>query len=316
MLNKNQKKFFIILFIFGLVALLPTLIVSILNIANQREMIKSSIENEAFRLAKTMASQEQKNLDTIKNVLISLSKYAEISDKNNNDCNRSMKTLLDYFNEPFPLYFNLTVANINGDVICSALDASGNVNLSDRYYFRQTIETEDMSFSGYSIGRITKKPALLFSYPIKDESGRINLVAVISINIEMLNKQATNLNLLNNDPSMTMTLLDDKNYIIIRQPENEDLIGTIWPEGKISNFKETQEGVGEGVDLDGVKRIFGFTTIPQESGPSHFNLLVGLSQDKINKEIIENKKIDIIIFVAGIIIAVLSSWLVGKKYFE
>src|SRR5215475_13654847 len=59
-----------------------------------------------------------------------------------------------------PDYLNFGLVETNGNIFCSAQPFDGTVNISDRSYFRQVLQTKKFSMGLFQIGRLTGQQAL------------------------------------------------------------------------------------------------------------------------------------------------------------
>ena len=81
------------------------------------------------------------------------------------------------------------VADLRGDVNCLSLDMSAPINIADRRYFRDALETRTLAVGDYLVGRKGGVPAIHFSRPIFSEDGTLRGVVFIPLNLEWLAQQ-------------------------------------------------------------------------------------------------------------------------------
>jgi len=147
----------------------------------------------------------------------------------------------------------------NGDVFASAPAISKPINNADRPWFQRLVQSRDFVIGEYAIGRITGKPTVVFGYPVLDPAGKLVTVLAAGLDIERLQETLMNIEL---PDGSTLTVIDNDGTIIFRFPDPEKLIGRDMPEKPIVKAILTQkEGVQEGTGLDGVHRLYGYTTI-------------------------------------------------------
>lgn len=98
------------------------------------------------------------------------------------ECSATLATALAATAE----FVQFGVAGLDGVVRCSALPLAAPVDVSDRSWFRTTVETGDFAVGDYQVGRITKRPTVNFGYPVRDARGGLVGVAFAAVDLEQL----------------------------------------------------------------------------------------------------------------------------------
>jgi PAS domain S-box-containing protein len=105
---------------------------------------------------------------------------------------------------------NYTVADRNGDVVCSGRLDNRNVNIADRPHFQQALRNRRPVLSGHAVARASGKDALLLAVPVLDDAGEVVEVASIAIAGEPLTQGLVD----GNSVPTTLALLDRSGILV------------------------------------------------------------------------------------------------------
>jgi steroid delta-isomerase-like uncharacterized protein len=200
-----------------LVALLPALGLLIVTANEQRDQAVESGENNARQLASLAAADQQRLIESTRQLLVVLARLPEVS-SGDPACDGLLADLLGQF----PIYANLGVIAPDGTLVCSAVPPPGPLNLSERTYFRRAVETGQFAVGEYQIGLVTEKPVLNCGYPILDGKGNLLGVVYASINLAALGQFAAEAEL---DKGAILTVFDRNGTVLVRRPDEGDLVG-------------------------------------------------------------------------------------------
>ncbi|HXF44146.1 MAG TPA: hypothetical protein VNK70_01645 [Candidatus Paceibacterota bacterium] len=297
---KNILRFFVI----TAFILVPITVFAGFLAYRQLKIAETEIGLDAERLARIIANQETQRLEDIRNFLIGITQFAEFRNQDIAGCNKTLELLLTKINVPVPTYYNIAIADRNGDVFCSALPPGQQVvNVADRYYFKRALRTRTFSIGEYQIGRITKKQSLNFGYPIINEKGEVTYVAIAALNLEAFHADSD-------------FIVTDRQGTILAYPGEPARIGTAFSFDFNQEVHDAATGFFKSKGPDGQSYIFGFAALPSEPREDHLHIIVGVSEARaltaINKSLAKN----IVWFVISTIIAFFLGWLLSGKLLE
>ncbi len=252
-------------------ALVPILVAAVVFYFNLISIAKQEAAVNAEREARIIANQETLVFEGIRNILIGVSQFTEVKNANARDCNEEMSILLNHINTPTKQFMNIGVLDFKGNLFCGALPFSGNVYAGDRDYFKRTVASRDFSFGNYQVGRVTGQPTMNFGYPVIDETGSVRFVIFVALDLDALNETIGKAKI---PGGSTLTITDEDDAVLVRYPRVEGLLGTAWGKDVLSDV-HGEEGFKEGLDVDGVPRVFGFSRIYSPSGLNHLHVIVG-----------------------------------------
>jgi C4-dicarboxylate-specific signal transduction histidine kinase len=293
-------------------ALLPFFLITVFLAFKINAIAEERATLEASRLVRVVENQQEQVFRNIRNTLISLVEFAEVDKEhlNTGSCNQTFASLLEHINRKEQMYNNLLLVNPQGDVVCSALNESGKVNLADRNYFQRVLQKRDFVIGDYIIGRLTGNPTLTVAYPILEENGEVKLVAVGALNLGWINESAKRINTLESGPILVVTERDGK--IIAQHPDGLTWVGQVfYPE----TAKNKTEASFKTLWLNNLPYLFSYVRLPLDAqlGEDHLKFYLGIPNTQISN-FIEKEIVNYFIILFAIVgVFSLAGWLVSKK---
>lgn len=83
---------------------------------------------------------------------------------------------------------NILIADAGGSVWASALPLVAATSVADRLFFKNALASGMFSSGEYMVGRIRGTPVFGFAYPVKNSSGRISDVIIVTVPLDMYSK--------------------------------------------------------------------------------------------------------------------------------
>ncbi len=239
-----------------LAAALPGVGLNVYDGLEQQELASAAVEQNALRLAREISREHERYIEGARQLLTSLVRLPEVQKL---QANRTGAFFADILRQ-FPIYTNLGAAKPNGDLFASGLPLKAPLNIADRPYFQQLLKTRDFTISEYQIGRLSGKPNITIAYPAVDKSGAVQAVVFVGLSLDWFERFLVALQLPN---GAVVTLRGHDGTVITRYPDPEKWIGR--PAAGTPVFKAILSHEGEGTvttpGLDGVRHLYGFTTL-------------------------------------------------------
>ena len=240
-------------------AVIPALGMMLYTAAEGRQKAATQAQQEALRLARLAANEQEHLVEGAYQLLIALARLPEVRSGDLSACSALFADLMAQYRR----YTNFVVTEPDGDVFCSSQPLTGPVNFADRAWFQQAVETRDFTIGEYLIGRITGRALVVFAYPILDAAGQVQAVVSAGLDLAWLNELVAEAQL---PPGSTFTVTDRNGTILARHPDPEKWVGQTMPESSIVKTILTQqaEGVAEAAGVDGVTRLYAFNGFEPE----------------------------------------------------
>ena len=292
------------LMILVLTVILPLLGLIAYNDYEEISQKRLSVLNESLRQAQNASLIYSQLITEARQTLFILSQMPEFQQQDREACSKILTSVLKQSEG----LTNLTAIKLNGDVIASAIASAKPINYSDREWFKRLVQTRSFVIGEYLIGRITGKPTLTFAYPILNSTGQLRTILALGLDLDRIGKKMADIHL---PEGATLTVIDSNDTIILRFPDPEKLVGKSMPEKPIVKAILTQkEGVQEGIGVDGVRRLNGFTTIGSGIGAIH--VIVSTQEEVAYAEVRrETVRSFVLVGLVGVL-ALLGAWLFGR----
>ena len=157
----------------------------------------------------------------------------------------------------------------------------GEVNLADRSWFKKVTKDQTFTIGEFQFGVISKKNIVVFSSPVFDSKNQIKYIVSAGLDLRWLQEVSEQLDL----PEGSVTfVIDRKGLILSRTPNGEDWVGKSFPDSiLLKEILTSKTGTFETAGLDGVERIFSFTSL---SGLSNdIFSVIGIPKSFVNAQI-------------------------------
>jgi HAMP domain-containing protein len=292
-----------------LLAVVPLTAVTFFNAAEQRATSAAEVQADALRLARAAAIRHEQLIESTRQTLIVLSQLPAVRNDDAQACSVLFADLL----RQTPYYANLAVVHLDGDVSCSAVPFTEPVNVADRPWFQQVIQTRTFTISEYQIGRISRKAGLTTAYPVMDETGALLGIVAISIDIAWLSQLVATTPL---PASACFTILDRAGTVLARTPDSEAWVGRSVERTPFFSAIQGQHGSGTAIapGLDGQMRLFGFTTLRPSEAPPVAYLAVGIPTAQAFAETDRVQRRNLIVLGGMAVVGVIAAWLLADRW--
>ena len=290
-----------------LFSIIPAVVLIHITSREDRTREIAITKEHTLELVRVIAAQEEFLIDGTRQMLLTLSLLDEIKHHTSEGCREILSKILPHYKR----YTNFGVADLNGTIICSALPMEKNINISDRKYFSQAIETQDFAVGEYQVGRVSLRPSINFGYPIRDENGKMTSVVFAAMDLARLSEFENEI-LTRLHHGSILLKVDQNGIVLARIPRKKNQIGKPAPETDVVQKALTsQEGILETIGLDGRNWIYSYAKINSIVFQSDIYVIYGVPEEILLAHLnhIYNRNILIIIAVGVLlIIAALSGF--------
>ena len=187
------------------------------NFHSTREMqrrAEEQVRQNAMQLARLLSVNQEHLFEQAHQLLVSISRLPQVNHRDPAACRKAISNLLE------PMYANLGVIGMNGELICSAISSGAFRNLANQAYFKRALRSGDFAVGDLDVDSGTEKPVLNLAYPIVDSAGKPHAVAFASMDLAWLYQlAAAQLPL-----DATFNLIDDQGTVLVGHPVSEKAI--------------------------------------------------------------------------------------------
>ena len=286
-------------------------IILYIGMMERKDALKDA-ENDCLKFVSSIAREEQVLVMGIQQLASTIALFPEISTPYNHKYNPLLKEIL----KANPQYTNITISDAHGRILESAVPFQKGTAVSHLKYFRETVRTGMFSSGEYIIGRMTKKPIMVFGHPVKNATGQITGVIGIGIDFIYIRHAFDKLKF---PDGSSFSLLDHKGAILYRHLQDNlstKLVGS--QDIKQDIFTRMQAGPEESTFTaegnDGNWRVFAYKkmSLPHEAQP-YLYIRSSIPQSSVIKR--ASHRSFTALFVGSLLsfIALYWAWFIGKR---
>ena len=293
------------LFILVAVALLPAIAVQAYNELDLWRARGIEVRNQALRLAKLSAAEQQQIVQGIRQVLIALSELPAITTKDREACNAYLAAM----KPRFPALIMFLVTDLNGDAFCDTTEEHKRVNVASRTYFTNALSSGAFSVGEFSMGFAIYRSSIAFALPFYGDDGRIGGVIIAPLSLDWLANFIAQKGSL---AGAAIAIADRNGTYLARYPYNERFVGTKMPGEKY--LKMDEQGAVEILNVDGTERVEGYSALGPESGG--LVVSVGLDKAQVLDEIERRTWRGVLLITLSTALVLLLTWLGAKRFID
>jgi signal transduction histidine kinase/HAMP domain-containing protein len=291
------------LFLLVAVALLPAIAIQAYNEFDLRRARQVEVENQALSLAKLAAADQQQIVQGIRQVLIAMSELPSIKTRDSQACNAYLAAM----QQGFPAFVSFLVADMNGRSFCDTNSDHRPLTIAARAYFANVLKTGAFTVGEFSAGLSTGRKVIQFALPFYGDDGRMGGVIVAGLSLDWLADYIARKGV---PQGAALAITDRNGTYLARYPDNSRLVGKKMRGDKYLNLD--QRGAVDILDINGVERIIGYSTLDADSG----GLFVGYSVDKAQAfaDIQYRTRRDTLLIVLSTSLVLILTWLGARRF--
>ena len=160
----------------------PALVFHIYTANDSRESRQKLMEAEALSLVRTVNAEQQRIIEGAEQVLDVLGVTQALQDGRVDHCQRLLTNLL----ARAPRYTNAVVIGLDGRITCAGLPGGIGIDLSDRPYFKNALQTGGVVVGSYTVSRASGQPGIQIAKQFHNSSGFIAGVVEVSLSLDWL----------------------------------------------------------------------------------------------------------------------------------
>ena len=261
-----------------LLILLATLIPAL--VAGMQFLERRDAEIAAARQDLTAAARQvaQDLKDTVRataQLHYGLSRARDLDTQDRAACSAFLADVL----KEHPQYTGILTIKPNGELFCDSLRTGRMLNLTDRRYFQDALNSKNPLAVEPAFGRLTGIAVLQVAYAARRETGEPKFVLLASLNLEKT-MQSRSQTLPRQNAAIA--LVDSKGTVLTWHPDGEKLRGTSIADSPLFRFVRERQGdeVREDIEFGGTSRIWAASALP-EFPAAGLHVLVGVSKQDL-----------------------------------
>lgn len=174
----------------------------------------------------------------------------------------------------YPQYLSILMFTPSGELFCDSLRRGTKLNVADRRYFQDAVNTRNALAVDPVFSRLTGNAVLTVAYAARNETGELKFVLVASLNLEKI-MQSRSQRL----PGRITALADARGTVLAWHPDGNKMRGTSIADTPLFHFVLDPQGkeVREDIEFGGVSRMWATSGLP-DFPAAGLRVLVGVSK--------------------------------------
>lgn len=214
--------------------------------------------------------------------------------------------------ETYPQYTGILTVLPDGKLFCDSLRSGRDLNLSDRWYFKQVIKEGSGLTLEPVFGRLTGNSVLQIVYPARTDTGLLRFILVASLNLQKL-AQGSQLQSLH--PLPELLLVDHKGTVMVwtSAPAGSPVAGSSIAGTGLFRLAEAhqQGGVAELPGRDGQVQVWAVSAAPSLRDAGLY-VMLGLSKQELVAQARQRLKQDLFLLGSATLLLFLGVWLLAE----
>lgn len=239
-------------------AVVPAALLLAFSVWNQYRTDEQEAASSAYSLAQLTADNVEGLLSDARHVLSRIALRPGVRAGPAQGCDR----IFDQFKDLYPQFSNLSQADRNGYIVCSATPQPGNkpTFIGDTAWYKKVFATRQFTIGPPYRGPISGRVVAVLAYPLFDDAGVMTGSIQMPLDLVKLRviRGAEKL------PEATViAVIDDTGVLVARSRAAERMVGTnISAVEGVRYVLAKRDGTGRAGTSDGTERVLGFLPIP------------------------------------------------------
>jgi len=229
---------------------------SIYDDARQRA---AAVKSTAHTLADIASADVERVLQSNRDILVQMSRRPLIRKVDARHCDQ----VLWDFRQLFPKSANMTVVDMHGTAICSAVPQPGGkpVSVARAAWFKKSLATDGFVVSDPFFGPITGRWVTVLTYPIHDDQGHKIGFLGLPLDLALYEPNLSNAPLI---PGSTIGVITANGTMVWRNLDTEKWVGKDLSEDEnVRRILSLKHGEMEGAGIDSVPRFYAITPVKE-----------------------------------------------------
>ncbi len=246
---------------------LPIFVFSLFGHFERREAALRAVEGEMQHMLHMALVEERVIANNARQVLRIMARSNELSRLVAGDCNAIAGRLLQTQTD----FANIGAVLPDGRAFCSGLPMRAPVNGGDRPWFKEALDSSDVSHGHYQFGRITRQRGVAYGYALRDDAGKVRAVLFAVTGTDWFDRMAEAVPL----PRGWFALAaDGDGHVLGRDALTPERMTSDTVDAALLRLlRETPEQAAQRVRRDGSERIVGLAPLANAGGGIH--LVIG-----------------------------------------
>lgn len=280
-------------------AVAPSLALIGYNSYAWKDFLEADAASEALASARLVSAELTQLLEGSRRIMLTMMKHPAVPDREE-ECTAYFKSVV----VDLPIYREAAFVDRNAKFHCSTIPIPPTLDVRDRIYFREPLETGQLTVGTLTTGRVTGQLSIHVSAPYRTPEGRVDGVVVLILNPE---KIAQEFETRTWAPRYRLTVFDREGSVVLSIPRQQGTEPTARNKEIFERARDAPAGTFIAENEQGHKEIIGF--VPLKGAPEGLVVTVGTDSDAALTRLRAITWRGFIVGLVAIILAVIGIWL-------
>ena len=247
------------LIVLVLLATIPAFGVILYSGARHRNLTANQVQTGALGAARAIAVEHERFIENAHQFLLVLSRSPQMRETDKPACAKYLAGLIE------PLYADFGIADVRGDLICTALRPGHSLVQAKGPHYSRVLERHEFSVGSIRTDASTGKTVVNLGFPLFDAPGILRGILIGVLDLSWIIRVSAENHL---NSAATFSLVNNAGVVLARYPNNGNWIGKSIFAEPLSNLlgshdaEESMEVSG----ADGLRRVFAFSQLKTPIG--------------------------------------------------
>lgn len=211
------------------------------------------------------------------------------------------------FHELFPKSANMTVIDIKGTAICSAVPQPGGkpISVAKAPWFKKSLERDEFVVSDPFFGPITGRWVTVLTYPIRDEHGRKIGFLGLPLDLALYEPNLTNVPLI---PGTTIGIVTGDGTYVWHNIDPDKWIGRNF--AKHPTMQNILSGIEEEMDgVDSIRKLYHVHSVSEVP----WKVYVGIPVSYIEQQLYSTLHRNVLLGIIGLMVILILAWWIAQQ---
>jgi two-component sensor histidine kinase len=280
-------------------AVAPSLALIGYNSYTWKDFLESDAGDEALASAQLVSAEFTQLLEGSRRLMSAMMKHPAVPDREE-ECTAYFKSVI----ADLVIYREAAFIDRDAKFHCSTIPIPATLDVRDRVYFREPLETGQFTVGTLTTGRVTGETSLHVSMPYRSADNRANGVMVLILNPD---KIAQEFEIRHWPQQHRLTVFDRTGSVVLRIPRQQGIAPSARDQSIFARARDASAGTFLVTQEPGNDEIVGF--VPLKEVPEGMVVAVSIDRDVALARLRSISWNSFIVGLIAIILAVIATWL-------
>ena len=257
-MRQSQWSIRVLLYLLTVAVILPVAALLVYSGYRQYERDRHEASAVSENLARLAADNVRNFLADTEQVLANVAARPQVRAMQGAPCDG----IFENFRDLYPQFGNLSLASLQGELICSAMAPPGNGRMQVGHlpWFQQVLKEKRRIVGAPSRGAASGRMVVVATQPVLDTAGTMVGALQVAVDLEKLRVVAFAGQL---PPTTVISIINTQGVLVTRSLEPQKWIGVnLRGTPIVETVLKERSGTTVSINTEGVERVFGFVPVP------------------------------------------------------